>query len=133
MEQDGSLIGLNEHDRDALEDLDRRTYNKRKDHTGLDAAAKRQALVAPAGQKTASGGIVMPRNNEVFETSAASVPALSVPDDVKLVVGAAAAHTKGAADDAVCIVDCLDRLADDGATGAKEPLPVACARAALPE
>ena len=110
-EQDGSLIGMDAFEQpDALDNIDRRCWQKRKDVSGLDAAAKRQMLVAPAGQKTAAGGIILPRNNEVFEAPL-STPSLSltlsVPDELTLVATAAAAHTKGA-QTVVCSVDCLE-------------------------
>ena len=115
---DGAVLPLDEQVEltiDALDSIDRRTWQKRK-MTGEEAANKRAAFVAPAGQGTASAGIIRPRNNEVLETPIRR-PAVTdaLPDNVKLVVTASKAHTKGATEVASCAVDCLESLLEDGA------------------
>ena len=105
---------------------EKRTWNKRKDTSGLSAASKRAALNAPAGSKTAQGGIVRPRINEVLEPSAA-VNLCAVPDDVALVAAVASAHTPGAHNHLICAADLEGELgavtASDSVSSSDGKLP----------
>lgn len=115
---EGAVAPLAEQDDfeiDALDAIDRRRWLKRK-LTGEEAAQKRAMMVQPAGQSTASAGIILPRNFEVLDTplgSGQGAPTSEVPDDVKLVVVATEASTRGAADSrATCMVEWLEEEGD---------------------
>lgn len=122
MAEDGSLIGMVEADEDAVDHAlaARRTWNKRKQTSGLDAASKRALFIQPAGTNTAAGGMILPRNNEVFEASGVASSSITVPPDHNLVVAVASAHTKGATDDVALLVDHLDRLVEDESDNRRE-------------
>ena len=112
---------------DALDVIDKRTWNKRK-LTGEEAANKRAAFVAPAGQGTAQSGIVRPRNNEVLEMplSGSAVAKEALPNHLKLVVTAAEARTKNVPNIETCVVEWLEMLEDDECQlAAAESLPAA--------
>ena len=105
------------------EPVDRRTWNKRThDKTGLSAKQKLQCLAAPAGHNTLAGGLVAPRNFEVIEPVVEAVSYV-VPEDVRLVVASAVAHTPGAAHHVSLVVDNLEE--SDGEGGAAFPPPAA--------
>jgi hypothetical protein len=108
------------------EPVDRRTWNKRAhDKTGLSAKQKLQCLAAPAGHNTLAGGLVAPRNFEVIEPVVEAVSYV-VPEDVRLVVASAVAHTPGAAHHVSLVVDNLEESGGDGEEGAAAfPLPAA--------
>ena len=103
------------------EPVDRRTWNKRThDKTGLSAKQKLQCLAAPAGHNTLAGGLVAPRNFEVIEPVAEAVSYV-VPEDVRLVVASAVAHTPGAAHHVSLVVDNLEESDGEGAAAFPPP------------
>jgi len=104
------------------EPVDRRTWNKRAhDKTGLSAKQKLQCLAAPAGKHDSlAGGLVAPRNFEVIEPVVEAVSYV-VPEDVRLVVASAVAHTPGAAHHVSLVVDNLEESGGEGAAAFPPP------------
>ena len=98
-------------------------WHKRPDHTGLDPAAKRQVMRAPAGDKTATGVFVRPRMNEVMAVAPLSSSSDEfLPADARLVVSPTSLLSAGAERGAVVVeVDWLEGLAATIVAGG--PLP----------
>ena len=105
-------------------------WQKRKDTTGLSASAKRAAIVAPAGAKTAQEGLVLPRNNEVFDAPVPTAIRTEVPAGERLVVSAVSDHSASVTQDLTCIVPCLESL-EEGATTAPGAWPPPASRRAF--